>query len=430
MKKRVLSLFLAITLCLTLTPTGALAAEGQPPEQTVSVTQNAETGADENAPPAKTEENPTENAPAAAEKNTADEETGKQAVQNEPTMEGKNELLALNDAGQNATGGGIYVAPGSPTEGGGGTYIPGEDTRTEIWCVSKPDSIGRSYDGTTDGGTISLGTLGFTDGENSYTLTEGTDFTATKTFDSADAGNRTVTVALELIGDATTKYKLKAGAETFTIEGRIDKATPELTVSLSQTTCAVGEKLLPLLSVSGVQENAAVTYYYTQFQSIAGYSEYEDNGVIPKIDESTTISSLDEEGNNTYYIYAKTAETKNYKENRSATVALTVTEPTAASVTTSSGVTNNYTSLDDALNAAQDGDTVTLLSDVDLGDTYVTINKSITFDLGGKTLSSSEAWLHYGVLLVKDATVTVKNGTVKPQETVAAPFKRTDPVRS
>lgn len=370
MKKRVLSLFLAITLCLTLTPTGALAAEGQPPEQTVTATQNAETGAGENAPPANPEENPTEDASAAAEKNTADEESGKEAGQNEPTMEGKNEPLALDDAEQNGEGGGIYVAPGSPTEGGGGTYIPGEDTRTEIWCVGKPDSIARTYDGTTDGGTISLGTLGFTDGENSYTLTEGTDFTATKTFDSADAGNRTVTVALELIGDATTKYKLKAGAETFTIEGRIDKATPELTVSLSQTTCAVGEKLLPLLSVSGVQENAAVTYYYTQFQSIAGYSEYEDNGVIPKIDESTTISSLDEEGNNTYYIYAKTAETKNYKENRSATVALTVTEPAAASVTTSSGVTNNYTSLDDALNAAQDGDTVTLLSDVDLGDTY------------------------------------------------------------
>lgn len=79
MKKRVLSLFLAITLCLTLTPTGALAAEGQPPEQTVTATQEAQTGAGENAPPANPEENPTENAPAAAEKNTADEETGKEA---------------------------------------------------------------------------------------------------------------------------------------------------------------------------------------------------------------------------------------------------------------------------------------------------------------------------------------------------------------
>ena len=84
-----------------------------------------------------------------------------------------------------------------------------------------------------------------------------------------------------------------------------------------------------------------------------------------------------------------------------------------ASVTMSNGETTNYTSLDDALNAAKDGDTVTLLSDVDLGETYVTIGKSITFDLNGKTLSSSKAWLDYGVLVVKDATVTVKNGTVK-----------------
>ena len=84
-----------------------------------------------------------------------------------------------------------------------------------------------------------------------------------------------------------------------------------------------------------------------------------------------------------------------------------------ASVTMSDGKTTNYTSLDDALNAAQNGDTVTLLSDVDLGETDVTIDKSITFDLGDKTLSSSRAWLSYGVLMVKNATVTVKNGTVK-----------------
>lgn len=83
-----------------------------------------------------------------------------------------------------------------------------------------------------------------------------------------------------------------------------------------------------------------------------------------------------------------------------------------ASVTMSDGKTTNYTSLDDALDAAQDGDTVTLLSDVDLGETYVTIDKSITFDLNGKTLSSSKTWSSDGVLLVKDAAVTVKNGTV------------------
>ena len=305
--------------------------------------------------------------------------------------------------------GGVYVSLGSPTEGGGGTYIPGEDTRTEIRCVSKPDSIGRGYDGTTDGSTIPID-LTFTDGTATFTLKEGTGFTAKKTFDSADAGNHTVTVEITLIGETAKKYKLKAGEETFTIGGFINKAYPKLNVSLSRTTCTVGEKILPLLSVEGAPEGAAVTYYYTQYKSIAGDSDYEGN-VIPAIDESTAISSLDEEGNNTYYVYAKTAATQNYEEERSTTVELTVSND-VASVTTSSGVTNNYTSLDDALNAAQDSDTVTLLSDVDLGETYVTISKSITFDLNGKTLSSSKTWSSDGVLLVKDAAVTVKNGTV------------------
>ena len=387
MKKRVLSLFLAITLCLTLTPTGALAAEGQPPEQMVSVTQEAETGAGENAPPAKPEENPTEDAPAAAEKNTADGETGKQAVQNEPTMEGKNELLALNDAGQNGEGGGIYVAPGSPTEGGGGTYISGEDTRTEIWCVSKPDSIGRSYDGTTDGGTIPID-LTFTDGTNEIKLKERTDFTATKTFDSADAGWHTVTVEIALIGEAAVKYKLKAGEETFTIGGNINKAYPELTVTLSKTACTAGEKILPLLSVEGAPEDAEVTYYYlaSEYKSWAGSSDVEGSEVMPAIDGNTAISVP-----GTYYVYAKSGGTKNYEENRSATVALTVNEPAAASVTKADGTDGGtYKTLPAALDAALDGDTVKLLadhttnwSDVEAGEyaTLAVVRKTLTLDL-------------------------------------------------
>ena len=448
MKKRVLSLFLAITLCLTLTPTGALAAEGQPPEQTVSVTQEAQitapaaeeeeeekkttpaqTGAGENAPPANPEENPTENAPAAAEKNTADEETDKETaaatgrdeskadgspsdddaakVQNqlvmaaaagpdEPTMMGQNNLLALADEGQtpanaqNSEGGGIYVAPGSPTEGGGGTYIPGEDKRTEIWCVSKPDSIGRSYDGTTDGGTIPID-LTFTDGTNEIKLKEGTGFTAKKTFESADAGWHTVTVEIALIGEAAVKYKLKAGEETFTIGGNINKAYPKLTVSLSKAACTVGEKLLPLLSVEGAPEDAAVTYYYAPINS--GYLEFEGSEAVPAIHENTAIS---EPG--TYYVYAKTGETKNYKEERSATVELTVNEAVveAASVTKADGTDGGtYESLPAALNAAQNGDTVKLLanhttnwSDVEAGEyaTLAVVKKTLTLDLNGMTV--------------------------------------------
>ena len=352
MNKRVLSMFMALALCLTLLPTAAF-AEGEDVSISGGVIGGGETGGE---------------------------------------------------------GGGIYVDPGSPTEGGGGTYIPGEDKRTEIWCTMKPSLIERNYDGTTDASTIPID-LRFTDGTNTYDLTEGTGFTAKKTFDSADAGRHKVTVEITLTGETAKKYKLRAGEEKFEIGGNINKAYPDLTVSLSKTACTAGEKLLPLLSVEGAPEDAEVTYYYlaSALKSWAGSSDVEGGESMPKIDENTAIS---EPG--TYYVYAKSGKTKNYEEDRSATVALTVTEPAAASVSKADGtVSGTYKTLPAALDAAQNGDTVKLLSDVDLGETSVTISKSITFDLNGKTLSSSGAWLRYGVLLVKDATVTVKNGTVK-----------------
>ena len=366
MKKRVLSLFMVLVLCLTLLPTAAF-AEGEDVSISGGVIGGGETGGE---------------------------------------------------------GGGIYVAPGSPTEGDGGTYIPGEATRTEIWFVRKPDSIGRSYDGTTDGSMVSFGTPQFTDGTNTFELTEGTDFTAKKTFDSADAGDHTVTVEITLIGNAATEYKLKSGEEKFKIRGTINKAYPELTVSLSETTCTVGEKLLPLLSISGRQENAAVTYYYTQYQALAGASEYEGSDVIPAIDENTAINSLDEEGNNTYYLYAKTAATKNYNEGLSNVVELTVNEAVveAASVTRADGTDGGtYESLPAALNAAQDGDTVKLLanhttnwSDVEAGEysTLAVVKKTLTLELNVWTVDylvvgevvSDEAG---GILESTDGNLTV-----------------------
>ena len=417
MKKRVLSLFLAITLCLSLTPTGALAAEGQPPEQMVTATQEAQipapaleekeeekttpaqTGAGENASPAKPEENPTEDAPAAAEKNTVDKEAGKEAGQNEPTVEGENEPLALglDDAGQNAADGENGEAGGTPISEG--------DTRTEIWCTMKPSLIQRSYDGTTDG-TIPID-LTFTDGTNTFTFEEGTGFTAKKTFDSADAGSRTVTVEIELIGDAAAKYKLKAGEETFTIGGYINKAYPDLTVSLSKTACTAGEKLLPLLSLSGVKEDAAVTYYYTPYKMLIGDSEHEGRG-IPAIDENTVIDKLDEEGNNTYYVYARTAATQNYQEGMSNVLEFTVAEKVdpVASVTSAAGTETTYGSFPDAWTAAiaNNGSTLKLLADATLPNGNTDLDQSLTLDLNGYVLGSN------GSLTVKSsAALTVRN---------------------
>ena len=358
MKKRILSLFLALTLCLTLLPTSAFAEGGD-----VSISDGVIGGG----------------------------ETG-----------GEGGGVLVPPGGSTGEGGGIYTPPSGPAEGGGGTYIPEEDTRTEIWCVSKPDSIGRSYDGTTDGGTIPID-LTFTDGTNEIKLKEGTGFTAKKTFDSADAGWHTVTVEIALIGEAAVKYKLKAGEEKFEIGGNINKAYPDLTVSLSKTTCTVGEKLLPLLSVEGAPEDAEVTYYYAPINS--GYLEFEGSEAVPKIDENTAIS---EPG--TYYVYAKTGETKNYKEERSATVELTVNEPVveAASVTRADGTDGGtYESLPAALNAARDGDTVRLLAnhvtDADalnaLGEDFTfeqyasivpVVTKTLTLDLNHKTVDYLE----------------------------------------
>ena len=66
-----------------------------------------------------------------------------------------------------------------------------------------------------------------------------------------------------------------------------------------------------------------------------------------------------------------------------------------------------YETLQAAINAAQDGQTVTLLADATAD---VVINKSITLDLGGKTLTNTNAGK--ATISVQSGTVTVKNGNV------------------
>ena len=67
-----------------------------------------------------------------------------------------------------------------------------------------------------------------------------------------------------------------------------------------------------------------------------------------------------------------------------------------------------YETLAEALAAAEDGDTVTLLADA----TYdVVIDKNITFDLGGKTLTNTSAG-KATISVQNGATVTVTNGNV------------------
>ena len=66
-----------------------------------------------------------------------------------------------------------------------------------------------------------------------------------------------------------------------------------------------------------------------------------------------------------------------------------------------------FNTLQAAIDAAQDGETVTLLADVTED---VAISKSITLDLGGKTLTNTNA--SKATISVTSGTVTVKNGNV------------------
>ena len=69
---------------------------------------------------------------------------------------------------------------------------------------------------------------------------------------------------------------------------------------------------------------------------------------------------------------------------------------------------SKYQFLTEAINAAQDGQTVRLLADVAED---VVISKSIALDLGGKTLTNTNAGK--ATISVQSGTVTVKNGNVK-----------------
>ena len=73
-----------------------------------------------------------------------------------------------------------------------------------------------------------------------------------------------------------------------------------------------------------------------------------------------------------------------------------------------------YKSLEDALTAAEKGDTITLRGDFYQGAITVEINKNVTLDLGGHTLTGNA---ETPVLRVMDTDVTIQNGSVENTNT-------------
>ena len=200
-----------------------------------------------------------------------------------------------------------------------------ESDETDTRAVLKRDTtyttgVSRPYNGTNI--CNELHEVTYLDGENKVVLTnqeESANCTITAFYDSPDAGeNKTVSVTVTLSDEMAKQYKFANGTttDTFTIAGTINKAFPDVKLNLLKTEFMTGEKLYDTLTISGVMEEAAVTYRYAVHPMLVN-EEYDSGN--PQITEDTVI---DEAGS--YWVYALTAETDNYKAARTAPVKITV----------------------------------------------------------------------------------------------------------
>ena len=128
---------------------------------------------------------------------------------------------------------------------------------------------------------------------------------STLTLETVSAGKRTIVCTATVDGYSITAKLV------LTVEGQ--KASQSMTLKLTQDTIGIREKILPILSVEGVQEEAAVTYYQMLGETPAPETDTE-------IGADFTFTTP---GN--YQLYAYTAETDNYAATASSPVAITVT---------------------------------------------------------------------------------------------------------
>lgn len=128
---------------------------------------------------------------------------------------------------------------------------------------------------------------------------------STLTLETVSAGKRTV-VCMATADDYSISAKI-----VLTVAG--EKEPQNFTLNVSKTTVGIREKILPLLSVEGIKEDAAITYYLMNGDSPAPESD-------TVIDENFAFAQT-----GTGSIYAYTAETDNYAATASAPVAITVT---------------------------------------------------------------------------------------------------------
>ena len=139
------------------------------------------------------------------------------------------------------------------------------------------------------------------DGQDGTILSEKAELT----IENIKAGKRTV-VCMATADDYSISAKL-----VITVTG--EKESQSFTLNVSKTTVGIREKILPLLSVEGIKEDAAITYYLMNGDSPAPESD-------TVIDENFAFAQT-----GTGSIYAYAAETDNYAATASTPVSINVT---------------------------------------------------------------------------------------------------------
>ena len=128
---------------------------------------------------------------------------------------------------------------------------------------------------------------------------------STLTLETVSAGKRTIVCTATVDGySITAKLVLTVGGQ---------KDAQSFTLKIAKAAVGIREKVLPFLSVEGVQEEAAVTYY----QMLGETPAPETDAAINADFTFTTPGS--------YQLYAYAAETDNYAATASSPVAITVT---------------------------------------------------------------------------------------------------------
>lgn len=403
MKKRVLSLFMVLVLCLTLLPTAAF-AEG-------------ETGG----------ENSGSNSNSVAKVGDTEYDTLQDILEEmkpaEITLVGNvtEDIIVyaattIDMAGFSITGDIDIEATDSLTLTNG-TVKGNVKVDGGTFTMTAPANAAAAIDGELSVISGSAYVSGAKIGVKGMLVFGGTDMTITgteravaldkaaepngvKLYGSTDVNGETSDEAVFVFNEEQGTYTVSGEAakklSTTQVDGEPEPEKPTLTIDPTSANANAGE-------------NATFTATYTGTDGLKAYIQ--KNGLDTNFDISTQTNN----GGGTYTITVKIAEetpTGDYTlyvhevENNfvqaTATIHVTGKDPVAEVIHPGATEGTKYFSLSAALNAAQDGDTIELLTDVT--GTTVVINNQFIFDLNGHSVDA----------LSVDAKATIKDsGTTK-----------------